>query len=423
MGPVYVVAILGTLLIPLSYFLIRRVLPQFVALTTSFLLAFNVIAIQLSRFSWNPNIAPFFSLIWLYSLWMTQIGKLKYWFLVALSVAILAQLHYVTLIVLVPSLFVWMQQLFKYRKEKTQIKSFLFVTLISAFILILSTLPLILFDLKNGGINVRAFASIIHGDDAFAVDQEKTERVVQIIGQTRARSAHVMTELFFGQQQSIGVLLAFTVLVALALSIYNERNKKIYSAISVALITVLVSIIALSIYKNDVYNHYIAFLIPVICLLYAYLLYKIWLMGRSNKIVVLAFLLFYFVGSLGQISFQPNGPSLNQLRKTANAIHELIAPNEIYALLLLSQTKDTYGMNYRYYASLIRDKKPIGPEFLDQASSMIVIQEDRELDNPLSLPLYELLVFNVATPSAQIEIENGPIIYKLEKIRSETNQN
>ena len=66
MGPVYLVATLGVLTVALMYFLGKRIFSKKIAVLASIFLALSHTAVSLSRFSWNPNPSPLFSLLMFY---------------------------------------------------------------------------------------------------------------------------------------------------------------------------------------------------------------------------------------------------------------------------------------------------------------------------------------------------------------------
>lgn len=414
MGPVYGIALLGILTVFLTYWLGKRLFGKVIASFASVLIAFNVTAIFLSRFSWNPNPEPLVSVLWLYSLIRAFQGKVWHWVLVGVWLAVMLQLHYVTLILVGVTGLVWLFQAMLSAKTQT-LRQLLLPSLCALGVILLFFTPLFLFDLKHDWLNAQSFINLVRGDDAFAVAQSLGSRFNMMMITMQSRLSQIMIDLLLGQTLTTGVLLSTLVLVAMGVFLLREKDKRITQAMLIVFLTIVMSILALSVYKNDVYIHYIAFLIPVICFAYAYVLQKLVYLNWTQWCIVASFFIFYIVGSVSQLRWDATGPTLRQLEEATNSIFERVDEGEKYALLLLSETKDTYGMNYRYFLSTDASKAPVDPEFLPQAETLIVIQEDASLQDPLSMPLYELLVFNVATPSATWKTLNGLQIYKLEK--------
>lgn len=419
-GPAYGVALLGIATIPLVFYVTKRIFGLRVAAIAAFLLTFNSAAIHLSRYSWNPNPEPFVAVLWLYFLIRAAQGKLWSWFWVAVCIAVFMQLHYVALITAGASGIVWLLQVISLWKQKKLIQ-LIRPTLAAIAIVLVFQLPLVLFDIRHDGLNLKALQNIISGEDAFAPKYGQLPYVQHILEEARGRAALIVTQLLFGAKQTNGVLLALVVLISAGVMTFNEKSKKARSSMSIVLITIVLSIVALSFYKNDVYTHYIAFLIPPLVILYGYVLGTLSRLNRYIQFVISAFMIFYVIGSLQLLNWRPVGPSLSKLRRVAESIHGQLEPGERYALLLMAEYKDTYGMNYRYFLSVDPQKRPVEPEELPNISKMIVIQEDMKIESPLTVPLYELEVFDVASPSATWDVDpEGPRIFVLEKHTNQT---
>ena len=63
LGPVYAVAFFSTLSVFITYLVAKKMFSPSTGLLAAFFIAFSASAIDLSRFSWNPNLAPLFSLL------------------------------------------------------------------------------------------------------------------------------------------------------------------------------------------------------------------------------------------------------------------------------------------------------------------------------------------------------------------------
>lgn len=82
---------------------------QRAALLAALLYAIVPFSVIFGRFSWNPNIMPFFSLLYFYSLWKgVKFKNYKWIILAAFSFFVMIQSHYVSLIVLpVSVIYLW----------------------------------------------------------------------------------------------------------------------------------------------------------------------------------------------------------------------------------------------------------------------------------------------------------------------------
>lgn len=144
------------LTIPLFFFFLRRFFRDFVALLVVSLYAFNFVIIQFSRFAWNPNSIPFWTLLTFYALLRAGDEKKKsrkyFWIaLVAIGWAVAGQLHFVALAAIPLVIF-----LFLFWTGKWRIFSWKELLLMFLLVLILFS-PAVLSDIKMKGDNIRQF--------------------------------------------------------------------------------------------------------------------------------------------------------------------------------------------------------------------------------------------------------------------------
>ncbi len=109
------------------------------------------------RFSWNPNIMPFFSLLYFYSLWKALFQKRSKWFLLAaLSFGVMVQSHYASLLVVPLTLIIfWRKRVFVVSNIK-----YVFIGLL---VLAAMLSPLIYYDLSRNFRNLKGLIGIFSG--------------------------------------------------------------------------------------------------------------------------------------------------------------------------------------------------------------------------------------------------------------------
>lgn len=113
------------------------------------------------RFSWNPNIMPFFSLLYLYALWKTK--EKGTWFIVAaFSFGVMVQSHYVSLIVLpATAIYFW-------KRRKIVRGNYKYIAM--GCLLVAAMLsPLIVYDLSRNFKNLRGLFGVFVSKDAAGV--------------------------------------------------------------------------------------------------------------------------------------------------------------------------------------------------------------------------------------------------------------
>jgi 4-amino-4-deoxy-L-arabinose transferase-like glycosyltransferase len=135
----------------LAYFIVKKQVNLVTALFFSVLLAFSAVNIDLSRFSWNPNLLPVFAFITLF-FWYRTLKEKKWYFpfLFGIFFGASFQLHHLALLMGFP---VFVTFLMDFRtKKKLQLEKLKKIGIAAVGFLILCS-PLILFDLKNHFLN------------------------------------------------------------------------------------------------------------------------------------------------------------------------------------------------------------------------------------------------------------------------------
>lgn len=142
--------------VPLFFFFLRLYFQKTASLLATALFSFSFMAIQYSRFAWNPNAIPFWMLLTFFALLkfsQSKSEKQKYAWLAIMAIGwgVASQLHFlvfVALPILVAAFLFWNGDIGKLGWKKIG-----FALLVLLFIF----LPVILSDLKTGGDNVKQF--------------------------------------------------------------------------------------------------------------------------------------------------------------------------------------------------------------------------------------------------------------------------
>jgi 4-amino-4-deoxy-L-arabinose transferase-like glycosyltransferase len=144
------------LTIPLFFLFLRLYFRKATALLVSALYAFNFVIIQFSRFAWNPNSIPFWTLLAFYSLIRAseeENKRKKYLWIFAAVVgwAVAGQLHFVVLAAIPAVIFAFLAWTGKWRSFSW--KEWLFALLVLGIFFA----PAILSDIKMQGDNAKQF--------------------------------------------------------------------------------------------------------------------------------------------------------------------------------------------------------------------------------------------------------------------------
>lgn len=140
--------------IPLFFLLARIHFKTPIALTLTWLFAISYFAIKYSRFAWNPNATPFFTMLFLYAVYRvgnSEGRKKNLWALLAgAAMGIGIQLHTTLLIIMPVSALIFAYYLFR---KKLLTKACAVAVLAGA---LLVNIPQIISEIRTDGMNTRA---------------------------------------------------------------------------------------------------------------------------------------------------------------------------------------------------------------------------------------------------------------------------
>jgi 4-amino-4-deoxy-L-arabinose transferase-like glycosyltransferase len=416
-GPVYAVAIVNIITVLLVYLLGRKLVGDRAALFASAMMAVSAIAIVHSRFSWNPNIIPFVSL-WLltFSYYAWKVSP-KYWIAVGACFGIIVQLHYVTLLsgVAAGLLFIW--QLIEQRKNKQVITKILVSAMGGIIVAGALLTPLFLFDMRHDWLNVQAFQELLSDDKNFVQgDSSLLDQSRNVLQHIRDRSSLIIFDKTLGVPKAVSILLLIALVLFLAYYIKKNKNDAtMQQGLLLLLLYLIVGIVGFSFYEKDVYDHYIAYLLPVVFLILGLVLDTCIKKHVLGWLVAGAFFAVYLNYNLPSIEFKAGGPTQQELQITADSIHSRVAEGEPYAVVLLSESRDLYGMNYRYFLNTNLKKRPVDPEQNADAQKLFIINEERKTDTPQNLEIYEIIMFDNKQPTEVYTLPQGVVITVLSK--------
>ncbi|MGD9129768.1 MAG: glycosyltransferase family 39 protein [Candidatus Woesebacteria bacterium] len=440
MGPVYAVAILGIITVFLIYKFSKKMLDRNTALIATFFFAFSSTAVIYTRFSWNPNPAPLLALLMIFSTYKALKDE-KYWVLVFLFFSILIQLHYLTILSLVSAAILALGQFInlslavknKIKKNKkitlkTKIllffnhtKKFLFFNFLGLAILIFSFTPIILFDYKHENLNLKAFQNLLTKEENFShsANLSLSKKITKTIAETEGRAMHILFEYNLGKNRNLNrflnfffIIVLFYSLAKLAKSKEKEDKNKLLGLV-VILVYLFTGILGTSTYQHTIFDHYIAYLFPVAAIVYGIVF------SQLNKKIIgqilsLSFLILFLYYNLARMPLGSLGWTIDDIKRTSDQILKRVTEGEKYNIVLLSESGDIDGQNYRYFLTT-SDRQPVEIEQRGEVETLFIINEDRQLKKVTDSPIYEIVVFPNKKPAEVFEIKNGPEITVLRK--------
>jgi 4-amino-4-deoxy-L-arabinose transferase-like glycosyltransferase len=150
------VMLLAIASIPLLFYFLRYHFSVYVSLFLVLIYSFSFYVIKYSRFGWNPNIIPFFFILFLLSLLKiieSENKKFGIWHvLLIISLGIGTQLH-TLLLILMPVLFVLSYAYIFFKKKKINFWHFFMII----FAVLLINAPFFIYDFQNNGKNLKNF--------------------------------------------------------------------------------------------------------------------------------------------------------------------------------------------------------------------------------------------------------------------------
>lgn len=416
-GPAYAMAFLGTATVFLTYWWGRKLVGHQAAMWASFLLGFSQTAIYFSRFSWNPNPEPLVSLAMIYATYLAWKKHPFWWIGVALAWSILIQLHYMTLLAAGGAGIIWMTQLFEVFKRNSSSKHwrqpFLLSTLTAVAVVLVSLTPLLLFDWKHNWLNARGFWDMATDPGDFPMPP--LVRVWQIIRETHGRSMHILTEWLVGSLRGFNTFTVFMTLVVTGF--VAATNAKYRSGLLVIFAYLFVGILGTAWYQHSVFDHYISFLFPTTVLLHGVVLNSLTHLNLGKiplgKIMALTVALGFVWYNFPSLLLRDSNWSIYDQQRVTQSILERVQPGETYNIVLLSETKDLEGQNYRYFLTT-SDRPPVTTEHRAEADKLFIINEVYEPE-PTKLPVYEIVTFPNKIPAEVYTIDPGPEIMVLSR--------
>lgn len=428
MGPIYAVAVLGVITLWVFSHLGKELVGQKAATIGLAFYALSAVVITYTRFSWNPNPAPLVSLIMMWCVYRAWHRQPWYWTGVAVCFSILIQLHYLALLSAGGAGVMWLLhgwQLYRQRSKPfafQTLKVFWLATVISLGVVVTSLVPLILFDYKHSGVNIKGFTELFTEEDSFKVSPAQSPLVSmgQTLLETHGRSLHILFEISVGKFRAANTILSLLVLGWLLKQLWPQLKSLLKdplakpTGLSIITAFLFTGIMGTALYQHTIFDHYIAYLFPVTYLIYGAL--GSWLIDRYQRwgvgLVVGAWIIFVLL-NLPQIPIASAGWTINDMAKTSTQILELVADDEPYNIVLLTDTKDTNAINYRFFLNST-NHPPLPNEESQHAKTIIIINEQHRA-NPIDTSIFELAIFPYKKPVERIKIPSGPELVVLRR--------
>lgn len=391
--------LIGTATVVLIYYLGKIWFGRGGALIAAYLYAISPVTITYSRSSWNPNPAPFFSLIGIWASFKAYQSKNFLWFiLVGAAVAVALQMHYLVLLLIPTFVLIWFYQL-----KSNGNKNVLLGSIGGVIVFWIMMLPLVLFDLKHNFLNANAIKQILFASKTVGFNPLASLVKIPDIYFSKMVGRYISGEIWI---LSIVVgLLIFLPILKLIQDKFSAR--KLHWPILALSIWLLTGLIGLSFYQRNIFDHYLGFVNPAPYLLIAA---SISLMRVPKLLGWIGVFVLLSVLTLTNLQRNPlQNPSNNQLKRTQEIAKFIIkeVSNKPFNFALLSE--NNYDDAYRFYLDLYNHKPKDLP--FDKTDQLFVVCEDQICD-PIYSPKHEIAAFGWVIIEREWKVE-GLRVFKL----------
>lgn len=419
-GPAVMVALFGIATIYLVFKVGKEFFSELAGIIAAALYALSPLVIAQSRSSWNPNIVPFFSILYIYALWKSsQTNKLIWYLIAGLSIGIGLQLHYL-FIFLIPIglvyllIYKWRISIWKY-----------YTTLLGGAVL--GIFPFLAFEVKNRFPNTQTIIRFILQEEDVRFSFNKA---VEILGDVAFRLygrlvfffpppeqlyRYTETQLFLWKAAVI-----ITILVTLSLLTWEARKHRPKTHILIILWTIF-GIGLFAFYRKNIYEYYFGIVFTLPFLLTGNLI--AWLLGKNRLLQATT-----IAGLIGLLALNwygrpfkhPPNRQLEQVKKISNAVFAEAAGKPFNFALITGNNSDHA---YRYFME-IWGNSPVtienfenDPQRLTVTNQLFVVCESLPC-KPLGHSLWEIAGFGQAEIVGEWDVSVVKL-YKLAHYKTE----
>jgi 4-amino-4-deoxy-L-arabinose transferase-like glycosyltransferase len=405
-GPAIFIGLISLATIFLIYFVGQRWFNRNTGLIAAFLFAISPVVIKYSNFIWNPNIMPFFALLFIF--FFFEAIRLHYYrFFVYASLAFIMVInsHYLGLALLPIVGLYWIFYLIKFIKTKSKyLKPFLINTLFAVVIFIISLTPQILFDIKHQGQNIKALLS-------FFTYRETTINIkpYKAIPELPTIFNQINTSLLSAKNETFGLIISILFIIGLVFYFFKKQSKENFTFLATTG-WYFFGLVSLALYKQHIYDHYFGFLFPVVFLLIALLINRF-------KIIGLPVLALITILSLMQNPFikTPNYQVVHS-KNIAMAIDNNVSEKDgDFNIVFLASYNDFRAQAARYFLNN-KNIHLLNPEKYQEAQTLFVVIDDPvKWKDGIDSDIWEIKTFGSKNIIDQFTSSDNTKIIKLSK--------
>lgn len=374
LGPAVFVAVLSLLTIVLIYILGKEIFSSWLAgIVAAFLYAISPLTVEFGRWPWNPNVMPFFAMVFIFSLWrLVEKREPKWWVIIGVSLAFMLQSHYLGL-----AAFPVLATVLFFKRPALQEKKY---WLAGLFLFLLLMSPLLIFDLRHGFVNLKGVMKLIgeRGQGGFSPLDPLTrsfDRIRQLFGEFTGLGERSWPNNII----LVGILLAWWRFI--------KARRQWWLVLS----WFLAGVLFLGFYQGSFYRHYLEFLLPLPSLIIGGLFASFWPKRSWRWLAVgtLAFLTAVFLPLTYKVVSKKIVPNVESTREIVSFISEK-SEGKSFNFALLAE--NNYDSAYRYFFSVWQMRA----EYNTVTEQLFVVCEGKSRCQPEGNPKWEIAVFDAA---------------------------
>lgn len=373
-APAVMVALIGTAAVGLMYYLGKLLFDWRAGLVAAALYTVSFVVIIYSRSSWNPNPAPFFTLLAMIAwVWSHQQKKYHYLLLTGAAVSAAVQMHYLCLILLL--IFGCLAFLELRTQAAAQKIKFVLSGFAGVSVFLLGMLPWWLFEFKHNFMNTRAMIELFSGGNGSL----SANPLTLLLRPAPIYFDALISRYLAAENTILAVVVAVVVLGTL---VWGYKKSWSYKLLTIWL---AVGLIGLALYQQNIYDHYIGFLSPVPFLVLGSLVSLA--VSKQRRVlvfglvaVIIGFNLFH-----SPLLSSPNR-QLERTQQVSKRVIELAA-GQPFNFALLSD--HNYDAAYQFYLWYYQYQPKVLP--LEVTDQLIVVCESP--CQPINNPKYEIVAF------------------------------
>ncbi len=398
-------ALFGILTVGLLYWLVKIFSRNpYLAFLVALVYATQPQIVNQSRFAWNPNTMPFFTLLFIWGLFLVRKKHILGWLMTFFALAILLQLHY-SAVCFLPVLLIFV---IFYRK---QIKfDYWFLAGLLLFFVLMS--PLVFFDLRHQLTNLKAVLAYLKRGAPGEIPPPP------FYSGLFEKLRLLLVEIVFGVKGkliSLGIILSIFFLSVLSYLKQKDFREGLFLTLSCLVFGVLVA----SFYRGSFFEFYLTFLYPIGFLLIGILASFLFKRNHWWQAGMVLLFLIILLFNLRQIDiFTKPKRTISDLKLVTGVIAEDIKDSQPFNLAgVLGEGRFDYNaVDYRYFLETYYGKKALDWDVLDyQNAKILYLTSEVGKINPLEAGIWEVNLFGPKEIIKTWELPKDVVIYKLGK--------